>query len=278
MQIWINGAFVDEEQAKISVFDSGLQHGVGLFETMSARHGRVFRVDAHMHMLVDSARELLLTERLKPQPLAEAVQSTVERNGFDDARIRLTMTGGTIAATPGGEGGRVDPTIVITAQPPTAYPNELFEKGVIVTIADGRLNPLDPMGGHKTLNYWARIRALQVAAARGAGEALWFTVSNHLAGGSVSNVFVVQDDELLMPIARGEEVEGALPAPVRPGRHPGGGDGAGDADGPAEGHPDAGHRDAAGRGRGLPDELELGRAGPSPASSARRSATGAWGR
>ena len=56
-----------------------------------------------------------------------------------------------------------------------------------------------------------------MAAARGAGEAMWFTVSNHLASGSVSNVVLVQDDKLLTPIARDEEPEGALRAPVRPG-------------------------------------------------------------
>ena len=186
---------------------------------MSARHGRVFRADAHSARLSESAQQLLLTERLKPGPLAEAAQLTVECNKLEEARIRLTITGGAISAMPttGGATGQVDPTIVITAQPPTVYPDAFFEKGVIVAIADGRLNPLDPMAGHKKLNYWARIRSLQVAAARGAGEAIWFTVSNHLARGAVSNVVLVQDDELRTPIARGEEPDGALQAPVRPG-------------------------------------------------------------
>jgi len=84
-------------------------------------------------------------------------------------------------------------------------------------IANGRLNPLDPMGGHKTLNYWSRIRALQDAAAKKAGEAIWFTVSNHLAGGSVSNIFAVKGGTLHTPIAHGEEDDEALPAPVLPG-------------------------------------------------------------
>jgi branched-chain amino acid aminotransferase len=88
---------------------------------------------------------------------------------------------------------------------------------VIVMIAEGRLNPLDPMAGHKTLNYWPRIASLQVAAGRGAGEALWFSVSNHLCCGSVSNVFLVKDEVLHTPIARDEEEPGALRSPVLPG-------------------------------------------------------------
>ena len=50
-----------------------------------------------------------------------------------------------------------------------------------------------------------------------AGEALWFQFTNHLASGSVSNVFLVRGGELFTPIARGEEERGALPAPVLPG-------------------------------------------------------------
>ena len=62
-----------------------------------------------------------------------------------------------------------------------------------------------------------RLLSLQKAGAVGASECLWFTVSNHLAGGSTSNVLLVRDGRLLSPFARGEEPEGALPSPVRPG-------------------------------------------------------------
>jgi branched-subunit amino acid aminotransferase/4-amino-4-deoxychorismate lyase len=133
----------------------------------------------------------------------------------------LTVTGGDLNLLQSEGRPAVDPTIAIVAQPPTQYPDHFFERGVIVTIADGRVNPLDPLAGHKTLNYWSRIRALQDAAALRAGEALWFSVTNHLAGGCVSNVFLAKDGCLLTPIARGEEesVDGAavLRAPVLPG-------------------------------------------------------------
>ena len=80
MKIWLNGSFVDRDEAMISVFDAGFQHGVGLFETMLARNGRVFRPDAHLARLRDSAEDLLLSKRLRPRPLAEAVQLTISRN------------------------------------------------------------------------------------------------------------------------------------------------------------------------------------------------------
>ena len=217
MQVWLNGQFVDRDNAQVSVFDAGFQHGVGLFETMGAVNGRVFRPEAHVERLIDSAKQLLLSERLHAQPLVNAVQHAIEHNNMTEARLRLTVTGGNLNMLQTEGASNVDPTVLIVPQPPTPYPDVFFEKGVTVMIADGRLNPFEPMAGHKTINYWPNIRALQIAGSRNASEALWFTVSNHLACGSVSNVFLVKDETLRTPIARGEEQSGAVPAAVRPG-------------------------------------------------------------
>ena len=215
MLIWLNGKLISRESATICAFDAGLQHGVGLFETFTARHGTVFRAEAHTRRLAESARALLLTDSLRPTPLADAVQLLVERNGLESARVRLTVTGGNLNVLAQPARRTVDPTILIDAQPPTVYPETFFEHGVMATIAQGRENPLSLMAGHKTLNYWPRIHALQHAAAKKGGETLWFTVSNHLVGGSVSNVFLVKDGDLMTPIARGEEP--STPSAVLPG-------------------------------------------------------------
>ncbi len=217
MQVWINGKFVDRDAAMISAFDAGLQHGIGLFETMSAHHGTVFRAEAHTRRLADSAKQLLLTESLRADPLARAVDQAVERNGMERARVRLTVTGGNLGLPVTAERRRVDPTIIIDVQQPTAYPDAFFEQGVMVVVSDGRLNPMSPDAGHKTLNYWPRIHALQRAAARKAAESIWFTVHNHLAGGSVSNVFLAREGKVLTPWARGESIEEAAAPAVLPG-------------------------------------------------------------
>ena len=56
---------------------------IGLFETFAAHHGTVFRAEAHTRRLVQSARELLLSESLRARPLAEAVELTLKRNGLE---------------------------------------------------------------------------------------------------------------------------------------------------------------------------------------------------
>ena len=93
----------------------------------------------------------------------------------------------------------------------------MYEQGVAVALADLKVNPLDPMTAHKTLNYWGRLGELQNASAKGAAEALVFQVTNHLAGGCVSNAILVKDGRIVTPVVRGEETPGGLPSPVLPG-------------------------------------------------------------
>ena len=215
--VWLNGEIVSADEARVGIFDAGLQHGVGLFETMSATGGKVQRLREHLQRLERSACELKLTEELHVGPLCEAVEMTVRESGIDEARVRLTLTGGDLNLLRGGDGKGIEPTIFIVVQRATVYPEEFFEKGVRVMIADGRLNPFDSGAGHKTVNYWSRLRALQDAAGKKCGEAIWLSVSNHVMSGSVSNLFVVRNGEILTPIAHGEEGKGAVPMAVLPG-------------------------------------------------------------
>lgn len=217
MDVWLNGELVPEEQANISVFDSGLQHAVGLFETMHARNNRIFRVDQHMARLAESAKSLLMSTRLQPEALAEAAERLVAHSHLSESRIRLTVTGGNMNMLQQNEDGHVDPTVLVVAQPPTPYPPIFFTEGVEITIAAGRTNPWTQMAGHKTINYWPRIHALQMAAMIGASEALWLDPAAKITCGCVSNMFIVKDGVVKTPKARGEQTAGEEIPPVLPG-------------------------------------------------------------
>ena len=185
---------------------------------MGARNGRVFRLQQHIERLVESARQLALTDRLHVEPLTEAVERSLEHSGLAEARIRLTVTGGDLnTLRGGGSGGANDPTIIVVPQPPTPYPEAFFAQGVSVIMSPGRVNPWSPFSGHKTINYWERIHALQQAASVGAGEALWADPAAQIVSGSVSNLFLVHDGVLVTPPARGEQNRGEEVPPVLPG-------------------------------------------------------------
>jgi branched-chain amino acid aminotransferase len=204
-KVWLNGELVDGGTARISAFDMAVSHGVGLFETMRAYRGTVFRLDAHIERLRRSAEALKWRAPLDFDALRAAVRQLLAANQLTDARVRLTVTGGTV---PPGVEAHPTPTVLATAAPAQAYPGEFYEKGMTVLISKYRQDRDDPLAGHKTICYWPRLIALQEAHEAQCGEALWFTTQNLLAEGCISNVFVVRNGVLKTP---------PLDTPVLPG-------------------------------------------------------------
>ena len=219
MDTYLNGIMLPSGQARLSAEDAAIQHAVGLFETMSAYHGQVFRLKAHLDRLIQSADVLGMNQGLDRQNLEYAVKKSLSHNQPDRARLRLTVSPGPLSLLRDdhGKAAAAKPTVLVTAAEPIEYDPLYFEQGITVQVGPGAANPFDPVAGHKTLAYWARLRTLREAAVVGAGEVIWLNISNHLASGAISNIFLVKNEELLTPFARGDEVERALPAPVLPG-------------------------------------------------------------
>lgn len=197
--VWLNGAFVEDAEASVSLRDTGLLHAAGVFTTMRANRGKVFRLDAHLQRLRASCEALFIPLLPKDEVLRDAVVELLGRNGLTDARLRLTVTRGVAEPDP-LHGLRLTPTTFCTAAALEPYPAEYYAKGLtVILLDDQKLNPYDVQAGHKTLNYLSRQAALRSANERGAGEALWFNVHNYLQSGSISNVFVVKGGTLITP-------------------------------------------------------------------------------
>src|SRR5215212_10354755 len=197
--VWLNGEYAEESAASVSLRDTGLLHGAGVFTTMRGYGGRVFRLDRHLRRLRDSCDTLFIPLQYKDDVLAGATGELLRRNELSDARLRLTVTRGAARQDP-LHGLRLEPNVFLTASALEPYPAEYYERGLTAVLLDEqKLNPYDLAAGHKTLNYFSRLAALREANRRGAGEALWFNVHNHLQSGSISNAFVVKDGVLVTP-------------------------------------------------------------------------------
>jgi len=201
--VFVNGEFLPAEQARLSVWEGGWLHGAGLFETMRAFRGRIFRLDAHLERMMDSAVKLLFSVERPDLPLTTDFDTLLERNGLGDARVRLTVSAGPLVggdARPADqEADRPRPTVCATAAPLTGYPAELRTRGMTVALSPFKVSPSDPVAGHKCTSYLPRLLALRDAHARKCGEALWFTTGNLLSEGSISNVFLVSGGRLMTP-------------------------------------------------------------------------------
>ena len=202
-KVFLNDKIVEDAEAHISVSDSGFLYGMGLFETMRCTGGKVFALDDHLARLSNSAKELAINNPYDKKYVAGAIEQTLEANNLTDARLRLTLTNGPMA-----QGDDARATLLVTATRFEPYPDEYYQKGVGVVLADFRQNTQDPVVKHKTTNYFSRLLALNIAHQKKAAEALWFTTDGRLAEGCVSNVFCVKDSVLYTP---------GLDTPVLPG-------------------------------------------------------------
>ncbi len=203
--VTINGRLIPAETATVSVYDSGFMLGVGLFETFRSYDGRPFRTRRHLQRLIRSAQTLGWSVLPDLQALEHDVEQVIRACGPGDARVRLTVTTGSLHASP-----EQPPqlTVVASAAPAERYPPELYARGVTLALSKYRQNPTDPTTGHKTTSYFARLASLREAHATGAFEALWLTLDELVAEAAMSSVFAVLDEVLVTP---------PLDTPVLPG-------------------------------------------------------------
>jgi len=197
-KVFLNDRLVDIEKACVSVTDSGFLYGAGLFETMRSHNEVVFCLKDHLDRLFFSASSLSIEHGYDRKFITDAIYKLLKANKLTDARLRLTLTGGPMAEAE--EERRA--TLLITATKFEPYSAEYYKNGALVVLCPFRQNPAEPIYGHKTINYFSRMIALNLARHKRATEALWFTVDNRLAEGCISNVFLVKDSALYTPPIR----------------------------------------------------------------------------
>jgi branched-chain amino acid aminotransferase len=201
MKIYLDGEFVDESAAKISVFDHGLLYGDGVFEGIRLYGGNVFRLDEHLERLEMSAKAILLKLPLNRAQLVEATCETCRQNGLTDAYIRLVVTRGV------GDLGLAPwlcpkPSLFIIASKIALYPPEHYENGLsIVTVPTRRINPSALPSTVKSLNYLNNILGKIEARQFGALEAIMLNDQGYIAECTADNIFMVHKGELLTPAA-----------------------------------------------------------------------------
>ncbi len=91
---YVNGKFVESEEARISAFDHGFLYGDGIFESLTARQGRLFRLREHLDRLERSARALRLELPEPRERIGEIVKQAVRRSGVKDVYIRIIVSRG----------------------------------------------------------------------------------------------------------------------------------------------------------------------------------------
>ena len=195
----MNDSLVPEHEAKVSVFDHGLLYGDGVFEGLRSYSGKVFRLDAHIDRLYDSARAICLEIPLTKQAMAKAVNDTLAANDLADGYVRLVVTRG--AGSLGLDPNKTSrPQVIVIADTISLYPREFYDKGLrIVTAATQRTQSAALSPRIKSLNYLNNIMAKLEGLQAGCVEALMLNHKGEVAECTGDNVFVVRSGRLLTP-------------------------------------------------------------------------------
>ena len=199
MKIYLNGTFVEQGEAVVSVFDHGLLYGDGVFEGIRSYDGLIFKLDEHINRLFESAHTIMLTVPMSKNQLTDVVKQSLRVNKLRDAYIRLVVTRGE------GDLGLdprkcAKPTVFVIADKIELYPKKLYEQGLsLITVATQRNVPeaLNPQ--IKSLNYLNNILGKIEAINAGYEEAIMLSHSGYVTECTGENIFVVKGKRLLTP-------------------------------------------------------------------------------
>ena len=206
--IWMDGKLVDENDAKVSVFDHGLLYGDGVFEGIRVYSGKIFECAAHMQRLYESAKVIRLTIPMTPDELIKATEETVRANKISDGYIRLLVTRGK------GNLG-ISPltcpraSVIIIASSIQLYPEELYEKGMkVISAVTIRNHPLAIPPQVKSLNYLNNIMAKIEAHDNNVPEAIMYNHEGYVAEATGDNIFIVRSGILYSPPVQAGSLDG----------------------------------------------------------------------
>jgi branched-chain amino acid aminotransferase len=193
--IWINGIRQSDDGPHVSARDRGFTLADGLFETMRAQGGMVFRLTRHLARLRHGLERLAIPE---PAGLEAAIGRALAAWTQPAAAIRLTVTRGT---GPAGLAPPMDvsPTVVVALAPMPAFPRAIYDLGLQAVVAAGRRNEYALTAGLKTTAYTDAVVALADATRAGAAEAIFLDTEGHCSEATASNLFIWSGRTLLTP-------------------------------------------------------------------------------
>lgn len=187
--IYLDGAWVERSEARVSAFDQGFLYGDGIYEVIRVYKGKPFYLPEHLERLWSSAEAIGIHREKVNADLAALCREALEKNALSDALIRIVLTRG-----PGDEtvypGSGEHPTLLVIPRPYRGYPDEKYGKGIHAAIVSVRRNSTLALPPRiKTNNLLNNILARKEALERGAEEPIMLSADGNLAESCAANLF-----------------------------------------------------------------------------------------
>lgn len=202
INVWIDGKLYKRDKAKISVFDSLVQGGDGVWEGLRVYDGKIFALDEHLQRLQNSARAMAFDDVPSNEEIKKAIFATLEANGMrENTHIRLTLSRGEkVTSYMDPQVNQYGSTLIVLAE--WKPPIHRDKKGLRLVTSSIRRNPpqcIDSKIHHNNLinNILAKIEA-NVAGVDGA---VMMDIEGYVSEVNATNIFFVNNEKVLTPFA-----------------------------------------------------------------------------
>lgn len=186
--IFLNGKFVPQEEAKLSLLSPGFLYGWGLFETMRATNNKIVYFAAHLARLKKSSRLISLRFPYPPEKLKEIIRKAVKKSGFKDAYIRLTLWKENLGTSS---------SVIVRKYKP--YPPQKYKRGIKVDVSVFRQSENSFFARIKTTNRLLYELSYLEAEKKGFAGSIILNNRGYITEASRSNIFFVKGNELFTP-------------------------------------------------------------------------------
>ena len=200
LQVWVGDQLYHRDEAKVSVFDSLVQGGDGVWEGIRIYDGKIFSLDKHLNRMQESAHALHFEKVPTKDEIKKAIFTTLKANEMKDGvHIRLSLSRG-IKYTSGMDPRLNDqgPLLIVLAE----WKAPVYDKKITLSSCHIRRNGpqfLDSKIHHNNLlnNILAKIQSNFA----GTDEAVMLDERGFLSETNATNIFMVKNGDLLTPFA-----------------------------------------------------------------------------
>ncbi len=192
--VYVNGAFLPEEEATVSVFDRGFLFADGVYEVTSVLGGKLIDFDGHAARLERSLGELGMPMPLSRDALLELHRRLLAENGLEDGLVYLQVTRGAADRDFSYPDPDTPQTVVLfTQDKPGLADNPQARTGLsVVTLPDLRWGRRDI----KTVQLLYPSMGKMAATAAGADDA-WMVEDGRITEGTSNNAYIVRDGTII---------------------------------------------------------------------------------
>lgn len=212
-KVYLNGSYVPERDAKVSIFDSALMFGDMVFEMTRSFNKVQFKLRDHLDRLYAGIKVLQIPVGMSLEEMESAVHETIESNSHlftenDEHRVMIDVTRGPLSMYSRVFEGKVSPTVIISVFPfkwTIAPLTPLYDSGVHAVIPSQRAIPadlLEPKIKNRSRMHYLMAN-LEVSLVK--DETAWALLldpDGFITEGTGSNFFLVKDGRILTPEPR----------------------------------------------------------------------------